>query len=163
MDVLAILDDALRRTGLSDTAASRLAVGNPSLIKNMRAQSSGRKRYNIDAVAKLAEVLDLELYLGPKRPMDGITAGEDPVFDRLRDALNLPENASTASVERSALEAINATTEHTIVTRLDRIDERLDYALQKTIDQEDDRVAMPLYDIRAAAGDGAAVEFEQVD
>ncbi|MEM7507669.1 MAG: S24 family peptidase [Pseudomonadota bacterium] len=61
------------------------------------------------------------------------------------------------------MKAISRSAEDQVLMHLKRIDERLDYALQKTIDQEDDRVAMPLYDIRAAAGDGAAVEFEQID
>lgn len=63
---MAIIDDALERKGLSAAAASRLAVGNPSLIKNMRA-GTGEKRFNAEALRKLSAVLDLEFYFGPPR------------------------------------------------------------------------------------------------
>ena len=68
-DIIATLDRALAERGLSDTAASRLAVGNPSLIKNLRA-NRGRKRYNYAALKSLADVLGLELYFG--RPRNAI-------------------------------------------------------------------------------------------
>lgn len=66
-DILAIIDAALVRKGLSASAASRLAVGNPSLIKNMRAGSVDGKRFNTAALEKLADVLDLEFYFGEAR------------------------------------------------------------------------------------------------
>ena len=61
-DVLAVIDAALRRKELSDAAASRLAVGNPSLIKNMR---NGAGRYSFEALEALAKVLDLDCKFGP--------------------------------------------------------------------------------------------------
>ena len=61
------IDKALRQKGLSDAAASRLAVGHPSLIKNFRLPSKEDKRYNFTALSKLAGVLELELYFGPPR------------------------------------------------------------------------------------------------
>lgn len=67
MDVIEAIDDALRRKGLSDAAASKQAVGHPSLIKNLRMPRNGEKRYNWTALEKLADVLDLELYFGPPR------------------------------------------------------------------------------------------------
>ncbi len=68
MDViLNEVDKALKKKGLSDAAASKLAVGHPSLIKNFRMPRSGDKRYNVAALEKLADVLDLELYFGPPR------------------------------------------------------------------------------------------------
>lgn len=66
-DVLKIIDEALKRKGLSAAAASRLAVGNRSLIKNMRNGASSSKRFNADALRKLAAVLDLEFYFGDVR------------------------------------------------------------------------------------------------
>lgn len=66
-DILDIIDDALKRKGLSASAASRLAVGNPSLIKNMRHGTAKTKRYNVEALRKLASVLDLEFYFGEER------------------------------------------------------------------------------------------------
>lgn len=65
--ILELIDEALLGKGLSDAAASKLAVGNYSLIKNMRSSRSDAKRYNYQALERLAEVLDLECYFGPKR------------------------------------------------------------------------------------------------
>ena len=65
--ILLTIDEALKRKGLSDAAASKLAVGHPSLIKNLRMPRDGEKRYNLPALMKLAEVLDLEFYFGPPR------------------------------------------------------------------------------------------------
>lgn len=66
-EILDIIDGALVRKGLSAAAASRLAVGNPSLIKNMRQETGNPKRFNADALRKLADVLELEFYFGEER------------------------------------------------------------------------------------------------
>jgi phage repressor protein C with HTH and peptisase S24 domain len=73
-DVIEEIDAALRRKGLTDAAASKLAVGNLSLIKNMRAQKSSGKRYSFQALEHLAQVLDLELYFGPDRSKSNPTS-----------------------------------------------------------------------------------------
>lgn len=65
--ILDPIDAALKRKGLSDAAASKLAVGHPSLLKNMRLPRDGDKRYNLPALQKLADILDLEFYFGPRR------------------------------------------------------------------------------------------------
>ncbi|MBR3371205.1 MAG: hypothetical protein IKG52_11315 [Rhodobacteraceae bacterium] len=65
--ILETIDAALKRKGLSDAAASKLAVGHPSLIKNLRMERKGEKRYNLPALQRLSEVLDLEFYFGPPR------------------------------------------------------------------------------------------------
>lgn len=65
--ILATIDEALKRKGLSDAAASKLAVGHPSLIKNLRMERKGEKRYNLPSLQRLAEVLDLEFYFGSPR------------------------------------------------------------------------------------------------
>jgi len=65
--ILDEIDKALKRKGLSPAAASKLAAGHFSLIKNMKASKAGGKRYSVETLEKLAEVLDLELYFGPKR------------------------------------------------------------------------------------------------
>lgn len=65
--ILDAIDAALKRKGLSDAAASMLAVGNFALIKNMRSSRSADKRYNFQALERLANVLDLECYFGPRR------------------------------------------------------------------------------------------------
>lgn len=69
--ILETIDEALKRKGLSDAAASKLAVGNYALIKNMRSSRSDEKRYNFHALKRLAEVLDLECYFGPPRDISG--------------------------------------------------------------------------------------------
>lgn len=65
--ILSAIEEGLKRKGLSDAAASKLAVGHPSLIKNFRAKTDGDKRYNVTALQKLAQVLELEFYFGPER------------------------------------------------------------------------------------------------
>jgi phage repressor protein C with HTH and peptisase S24 domain len=72
--ILLIIDEALKRKGLTDAAASKLAVGHPSLIKNLRMPRDGEKRYNLPSLQKLAEVLDLELYFGPIREAESAPA-----------------------------------------------------------------------------------------
>lgn len=77
-DVLKKIDRALKERGLSDAAASKLAVDNFSLIKNMRKSRSdvAAPRYNYQSLQKLADVLGLELYFGPPRE----TAPVDPAL-----------------------------------------------------------------------------------
>ena len=66
-EILAAIEQALERKGLSAAAASSQAVGNPSLIKNLRHRRAEKRDHPIENLQKLAEVLDLELYLGPPR------------------------------------------------------------------------------------------------
>ena len=66
-DILAAIENALERTGLSASAASLKAVGNPSLIKNLRHRRAEKRDHPIENLQKLAKVLDLELYFGPPR------------------------------------------------------------------------------------------------
>lgn len=65
--ILDAIDEALARHRLSDSAASKLAVGNYALLKNMRAARGEDKRYSFQALSKLADVLGLECYFGPPR------------------------------------------------------------------------------------------------
>lgn len=80
-DPLEIIEEALDRKGLSPAAASKLAVGNYALIKNMKSSRSDEKRYSYQALERLAEVLDLEIYFGPKRDLtpaaSTIVSGEE--------------------------------------------------------------------------------------
>ena len=81
MDIQAIqrrVKQALSKKGLSAAAASRMAIGNPSLIKNIMKGHSPR----LDSLMRLAEVLEVELYFGPPRaenlnqlPIDSETGG----------------------------------------------------------------------------------------
>jgi phage repressor protein C with HTH and peptisase S24 domain len=64
-EVLKAIDEALKAKGLSDAAASRLAVGNTSLIKNLRHPRGSQRDHPIENLKKLASVLGLEVYVGP--------------------------------------------------------------------------------------------------
>jgi hypothetical protein len=75
-DILSTIDAALREKGLSDAAASKLAVGHPSLLKNLRLPREGEKRYNLAALMRLADVLGLEFYFGPRRRAFGFAEPE---------------------------------------------------------------------------------------
>ena len=63
MKLNSIIDQALEDKGISAAEASRLAVGNSSAIKNIRLGQSP----TIRQFEKLANVLGLELYIGPPR------------------------------------------------------------------------------------------------
>jgi phage repressor protein C with HTH and peptisase S24 domain len=65
--ILSLIDEALRKQGLSDAAVSKLAVGNYALIKNMRSSRSDDKRYSFQSLEKVADILGLECYFGPRR------------------------------------------------------------------------------------------------
>lgn len=90
--ILDIIDKALKEKGLSDAAASKLAVGHPSLIKNLRMPRQGEKRYNLPALMKLAEVLDLEFYFGPPRDLPHTNQPPVPNPD---DFANIPLHAAS--------------------------------------------------------------------
>lgn len=70
--VLDAIDRALERRGLSDAAASRLAVGNPSLIKNLRNPRAAERRHPFENLQLLADVLGLELYFGEPRSAEPV-------------------------------------------------------------------------------------------
>lgn len=91
--ILAAIDEALARKGLSDAAASHLAVGNYALIKNLRLSRATKpedRRTNFHALQRLAEVLDLDCYFGPQRGSGPITQvtldGADYASIALHDA-----------------------------------------------------------------------------
>lgn len=73
-EIIKVIDEALERSGLSDTAASKLAADNASVIKNLRLQRGSEKRYNYATLEKLAEVLNLEIYFGPPRELKATPA-----------------------------------------------------------------------------------------
>lgn len=81
--ILTAIEEALKNKGLSASAASKLAVGNFALIKNMKSDRSANKRYNVEALRSLAEVLDLELYFGPPREITPapVTVIDNEAFD----------------------------------------------------------------------------------
>lgn len=69
-ELLTIIEKELERKGMSAASASKEAVGNFGLIKNMREGASPR----YSSLQKLCEVLDLEFYIGPPRVAQIITA-----------------------------------------------------------------------------------------
>ncbi|KAB6715827.1 S24 family peptidase [Roseobacter sp. TSBP12] len=97
--ILETIDKALKDKGLSDAAASKLAVGHPSLIKNLRMPRQGEKRYNLPALMKLAEVLDLEFYFGP--PRDIVGAPQPPASDP-EEFANIPVHAASLAAGAGA-------------------------------------------------------------
>ncbi|MCB1395949.1 MAG: helix-turn-helix transcriptional regulator [Rhodobacteraceae bacterium] len=99
--ILSTIDEALKKKGLSDAAASKLAVGHPSLIKNFRIERAGEKRYNLPALGKLAEVLDLELYFGPRR--DPETPPPEPFEIDGQEFSAIPRVAAEASAGPGAV------------------------------------------------------------
>lgn len=79
-EILKAIQDALDSKGVTAAAASRAAAGNPSLIKNMMNARGENPRYSYQALEKLADVLDLEIYFGPKRgsgPVDHLAYQSD--------------------------------------------------------------------------------------
>jgi phage repressor protein C with HTH and peptisase S24 domain len=108
--ILETIDAALKHKGLSDAAASKLAVGHPSLIKNLRMPRDGEKRYNLPSLMKLAEVLDLEFYFGPPRDtgpveqivLDGSDFAKVPVHAAALAAGGGIENHSETLVDHLA-------------------------------------------------------------
>lgn len=105
--ILREIDEALRRKGMSDAAASKLAVGNFSLIKNMRSARSEDKRYNYQSLERLAEVLDLECYFGPRRD-----SGPVEVIDKDAEYAHIPVHdvflAAGAGATNDAEEIVDA-------------------------------------------------------
>ena len=109
--VLNHIDRALRLKNLSDAAASKLAVGNYSLIKNMRTSRGDDKRYNFQALKRLAEVLDLEHYFGPPRDtgpietviLDGDDYAHIPLHDALLAAGAGAENPDESIIDHLAI------------------------------------------------------------
>ena len=73
-DIIAAIEAALERKGLSASAASLQAVGNPSLIKNLKNRRTDRERaHPIDNLRALADVLGLEFYFGAPRAVEATT------------------------------------------------------------------------------------------
>lgn len=131
-DVMRIIDEALKKKGLSDAAASKLAVGHPALLKNLRMPRKGDKRYNLPSLQKLAEVLDLELYFGPPRdtgPIEQIEiAGDDyahiPVHDATLSAGGGFNNGDSVVVDHLAfkkewLRKISVAPSNAVLARID--------------------------------------------
>lgn len=101
--ILETIDKALADKGLSDAAASKLAVGHPSLIKNLRMPRQGEKRYNWPALMRLADVLDLECYFGPPRDIGG--APQPPAADP-QEFANIPLHEASLAAGAGAANGV---------------------------------------------------------
>lgn len=66
-EIVAAIEAALEAKHMSAAAASRAAVGNPALIKNLLNRKPNKRDHPVENLMKLAEVLDLEFYFGPRR------------------------------------------------------------------------------------------------
>lgn len=68
-DVLDAIDRALQEKGLSRSAVSQMATGNPATLKNLHAtkEDDRQRRSTLDNVKSIAEFLGLEFYIGPPR------------------------------------------------------------------------------------------------
>ena len=130
-----IIEQALKRKGFSAAAASKMAVGNPSLIKNIR---NGQGRVSFDHLQKLALVLDLECRFGQ-------IGGNAPLPPRLCARLHLPDGAT----EADALAAIDLLSHSG--HRAMRIAAVLKAALP-AIETQTRAMAQALGDIQAALG-----------
>lgn len=75
--ILDHIDDALRRKGMKDATASKLANGNASLVKNIR---SGGGNVGFETLKRLADVLELECYFGPPRSSPALPAANENDF-----------------------------------------------------------------------------------
>ena len=68
-ELLAPIFAELERQHISEAAASRAAVGNPSALKNLRVRRGERSRnHPIENLKAITDHLGLEFYIGPPRP-----------------------------------------------------------------------------------------------
>lgn len=59
--LIAAIDEALKSKGLSDAAASELAVGHKQLLKNIRNRKNAQRLHPIDGISRLLDVLDIDV------------------------------------------------------------------------------------------------------
>lgn len=95
-EIIAAIEEALEKKGISAAAASKQAAGNFALIKNLKNRKTDReRRHLLENLMDLADVLDLEFYFGPPR---------EPVVATLIDPSDRPDYALVPAypVEASA-------------------------------------------------------------
>lgn len=86
VDLVAIINEACRQKGISAAAASMKAVGNPSLVRNIKNGNSP----SFKNLQRLLEVLDVPLILG-KSQGDGTVTLPNVEWQVLIDAIALVE------------------------------------------------------------------------
>jgi len=142
-DFLALVERRLVEKGMKAAAASKLAVGNPYLIRNMQKaladpDRQGARMPSFEHLQRLCHVLDSEFYVGPPRHdgsflYDGaidysgapvMTAQPAPPLPPLlRARLHLPD----AATEADALAALDRLPDsaHQMLARLESLDDAL--------------------------------------
>lgn len=65
--ILENITEAIEKRGLTDAFVSREAVGNPSVIKNLKLRRGKTRNHPIENLLAVAEYLGLEVYIGPPR------------------------------------------------------------------------------------------------
>ncbi|WP_226779562.1 S24 family peptidase [Oceaniglobus trochenteri] len=75
-DILKVIEDRIAEMGWTIAGASEAAVGNRTLISNMRRERHGMP--SLENLSKLAQVLNLELYFGlPRQPCSNTDSDQD--------------------------------------------------------------------------------------
>jgi hypothetical protein len=88
-ELLKAIEEALEKRGISASAASQAAVGNPSLIKNLRLSTASKeRRHPFENIQALADVLGLEVYVGPPRPQPTATGFAEAAKEFVRPSLD---------------------------------------------------------------------------
>lgn len=149
--ILDVIDEALREKGLTDAAASRLAVGHPSLIKNMRLPRSGEKRYNLPALQKLAGVLGLEFYFGPPRVERLSKTGARPPQQRVAN-----DEERAAQLREMEPRELRRLFEKAYGPGVGPSGEA-----HRSLDPGSDFAMVPLHDVELAAGSGFTNDSEE--
>ena len=165
------ITQALENSGLTAAKASRLASGNPSLVKNILAGHTPR----VDSLARLAKVLNIDFHFGPPH------TGADLYSEARNPDDNPPENAAQnifqrASISSSAYPDSLAIIVQDFVSRLleagaDPIPPKMRDELLRAQKQELDELRRqvrdaeayafpPRFFMEAAAGSGEAAEQE---
>lgn len=80
-EILKEIEKALAAKGLSAAAASQLAAGNPSVIKNLMNRRGETRSHPIENLLKVADVLGLEVYVGPPRKARATGFAEDALAE----------------------------------------------------------------------------------
>lgn len=125
-DLIEIVEAALAQKDMRPATASRLAVGNPYLIRNMRRRDGAITVPSFENLQKLCTVLDLEFYIGPMRGQTGTVAP-----DASEAALRAANREAACNLARTImrLEAINIVS---ITAELTALKHRLEYASKGT-------------------------------
>ncbi len=99
-EFLALVEQRLDETGMKAATASRLAVGNPYLIRNMQKtladpEIAAPRMPSFEHLQALCKVLGIEFYIGPPRQHE-----PSAVLHEIQDAMAQLAAASPLSIDR---------------------------------------------------------------